>query len=92
MSADSDAYRYRLGRPLVTANRDEMIPVFRNVFGSPEGRIVLDFICQELCGVDKRLFYGADAALAYNVARRDVGLDIYHMAMGMVAVKPTVNK
>lgn len=77
-------------QPMATGSKDEMIPMFRAVFGTPQGRHVLDYICEELCGVDKPLFFGLDAGLVYNVARRDVGLDIFHMAIGHVVDKPEV--
>ena len=87
---DTPAYRQRVMQPMVTGSREQMVPAFRKVFGSPEGQLVLDYICEELCGVDKPLFFGLDNGLVYNVARRDVGLDIFRMAMGMVADKPEV--
>jgi len=44
--------------------------------------MVLDHICQVLCGVDNPLFHPDATAQAFNLSRRDVGLQIWKLATG----------
>lgn len=83
-------YRQRLAQPPVTGDLDIITHAFRAAFGTAEGQIALDYIVQKLCGVDSPAFpiqyvlagHSASDVLAYNLARRDVGLEIYHLASG----------
>ena len=76
------SYRERLMRPEPADNPEWVEQAYRSLFGSPEGRLVLDHICTVICGVDSRLFHPEQSGLGYNLARRDVGLDIWHLATG----------
>lgn len=80
-------FRQRLQQPPVTEDMEVIAEAYRHVFSSAEGRIVLDHIVQRLCGVDNNLFVASDHGLAYNLARRDVGLEIARLAEGLTGRK-----
>jgi hypothetical protein len=54
----------------------ERSALYKNVFGSIEGQKVLADILNRLCNVDGSLFTESPIGMAYNTARRDVGLEI----------------
>lgn len=77
------SYRTRLARPPAETSDEVIGDAYRAVFGTPQGQLVLDHIVQTLCGVDTNLFIASDHGLAYNAARRDVGLEIARIALGL---------
>ena len=65
----------------ISANTGGLGPVersalYKSVFGSSEGQKVLADILNRLCNVDGPCFTESPLAIAYNNARRDVGLEI----------------
>ena len=54
----------------------ERSALYKNVFGSIEGQKVLADILNRLCTVDGPVFTESPIGIAYNSARRDVGLEI----------------
>jgi hypothetical protein len=65
----------------VSANLGVLGPVersalYKGVFGSIEGQKVLADILNRLCNVDGPVFTESPIGIAYNTARRDVGLEI----------------
>jgi len=50
--------------------------IYKEVFGTPQGQKVLSDILNRICGVDAPGFTNDALGLAYNQARRDVGLEI----------------
>lgn len=72
----------------------ERSALYKNVFGTPEGQKVLTDILNRLCNVDGPLFTNDAIGIAYNAARRDVGIEIarlYFMEVNEQKV-PEVNK
>ena len=85
------SYRQRLMRPPAAPDTEVIGDAYRKVFGTPDGEIVLDHIVQVLCGVDNNLFAPDPYGLAYNVARRDVGIEVARLAEGLaMRAKPEV--
>lgn len=72
----------------------ERSALYKRVFGTPEGHKVLTDILNRLCNVDGPLFTNDAIGIAYNTARRDVGIEIarlYYMEVNEQKV-PEVNK
>lgn len=72
----------------------ERSALYKRVFGSPEGQKVLTDILNRLCNVDGPVFTTDAIGIAYNAARRDVGIEIarlYSMEVNEKKV-PEVNK
>src|SRR5262245_53091128 len=81
------AFRERMGmrRPSDNKILDDQLKVsqlFHGVFGTPEGRKVLDYICQNICFLDTALPDNSDPMLlAAQNGRRNVGLQIAGLAL-----------
>ena len=84
---------------IANSDLDIVAHAFRVAFGTSEGTIALAYICQNMCGVDNSLFpvrvamagQSAHDVQTYNLARRDVGLEIWKLAMGQTRdIKPEV--
>lgn len=54
----------------------ERSALYKAVFGTPEGQKVLSDILNRLCNVDGPIFTTEALGIAYNAARRDVGIEI----------------
>ncbi len=54
----------------------ERSALYKSVFNTIEGQKVLADILNRLCNVDGPCFTEAPLGIAYNTARRDVGLEI----------------
>lgn len=74
--------RQRAKRGNVPTDPEWVAQAYRAVFATVEGQMVLDHICQVLCGVDNPLFHPDPQAQSFNLARRDVGLQIWKLATG----------
>lgn len=57
----------------------EKAALYKEVFNTPQGQKVLADILNRLCNVDGPVFHENPVALAFNAARRDVGLEIARM-------------
>jgi hypothetical protein len=54
----------------------ERSALYKGVFNTPQGEKVLADILNRLCNVDGACFTESPIGMAYNTARRDVGLEI----------------
>jgi hypothetical protein len=54
----------------------ERSALYKGVFSTPHGEKVLADILNRLCNVDGACFTESPIGMAYNTARRDVGLEI----------------
>ena len=77
--------RFAMRRPSdqkIVDDRIKVAQLFHGVFGTPEGRKVLDYIVQEICLVDTALPFNTDPmTLAASNAQRAVGLQIAGLAL-----------
>jgi hypothetical protein len=58
----------------------EIRKAFQRVFGSDDGRLVLDFLVQRICGVDAIVKVATDAEAREVLTRKNVGLTIWQMS------------
>lgn len=52
--------------------------IYRRVFSTPEGQVVLADICYRLCGIGNGMWDRDPAVMAHKAARRDIGEQIAH--------------
>lgn len=57
----------------------ERAALYKEVFSTPHGQKVLADILNRLCNVDGPAFHENPIGMAFNVARRDVGIEIARM-------------
>lgn len=87
------SYRDRLAvRQPTDAALDEFETrkAFARVFGTPEGSRVLDYIVQNICGVDSMVQYATDVQAFIALERKNVGLAIAKLALEPKPDKPTI--
>lgn len=64
----------------VTREDVDVAQLYRSVFGTPEGEKVFDDLMMR-CGVDAPVFHAEPLAMAFNAARRDIGLEIARLVL-----------
>lgn len=77
------SYRDRFAKPPTERQIEQhlLASAYRNTFATPEGRKVLDDICQRLCGLDAVVAYNDPTHAVAILERQNVGKQIAALAL-----------
>ncbi len=85
------SYRARIGQPSQRqADEFTIRKAYQVTFNSDAGRIVLDHIVQQLCGVDAVVSVSSDLQATEALVRKNIGIMIARYALEPIGTEPKI--